>query len=460
VYFLTRDQEEAVAPQSMPSAEQKPADVVAKGRPEGPEPGQEDAASKPQTEKGPAVSEPEDGDWIAQVTAGMNSQNLNARYKAIWLLQDHPSPEAVDLLTLFLKDENPDVVEEAIGALAFLVRRDGRLKDMVYDVLAQKAGDQEFVLRGEALVHAAIVAQDNRVLPLVEKLIQDDPSRGKAFASRTLTSVASAESVPYLKVILEETEEAAARRNALATLMRIESPDAVALLQEHMLSEEPEKQAQSTWALSRQNKPEHNEVLTVAMAEGRLSPEAVANVVKSPAAPTVFGGLLSQEELDKERKVELLQALAADGLYNTEEVRAELVSVIEPLLESADPDLEVEAIKALGQIGGGQEAVDLLEPKLDSSRSWIREEALYAMVPYLSPRRYKPMLEMLWDDEESIRRTALMLAAGYVNDSDRPTLEEARKHPDEFISKKVVLILDHWLPVKTKQTNLAAERTQ
>ena len=94
----------------------------------------------------------EDHRWLDGARAAINAPDINARFKAVWNLGKHPTPEAVDLLTLFLKDSNSDLVEEAIDQLGSIALKNSELNEAVYKLLEAKAKDRQFSKRGQALV--------------------------------------------------------------------------------------------------------------------------------------------------------------------------------------------------------------------------------------------------------------------------------------------------------------------
>jgi HEAT repeat protein len=165
-------------------------------------------------------------------------------------------------------------------------------------------------------------------------------------------------------------------------------------------------------------------------------------VAKSPAAPAVFSELLQSNDIGKDDKISLLQTLSENTVLAPSEVRSGVVSAVNPLLDSADPDLEIAAIRTLGKVGSGKAVAEMLLPKLESNNSpLVREEALNAYALHCNPKNYKPALDMIWDGEENIRKSALTLCQPFLTESDRAVLEEALNHEDEFIRKHVEKIL-------------------
>jgi HEAT repeat protein len=118
------------------------------------------------------------------------------------------------------------------------------------------------------------------------------------------------------------------------------------------------------------------------------------------------------------------------------------MDAVRPLVDSNDPDLQVQAIKIMGMGFGSEETTEILNPKLHSSDTRVRKEALNAYLPYIGPENYKTVLEMIWDKDETIRRNALAYAQQFIDDSDHPLLEKALQHEDEAIRKSVSQILN------------------
>ena len=111
-------------------------------------------------------------------------------------------------------------------------------------------------------------------------------------------------------------------------------------------------------------------------------------------------------------------------------------SVVAPLLDSEDPNVELEAVKTLGKIGGGEGTAKLLEEKLMSDNDSIRQAGIEAYLSYTTPWTYQPLLPVIWDKIENVRRIAYVVSENFVTESDRPILEKAAKHEDEFIRER------------------------
>lgn len=385
----------------------------------------------------------EDHRWLDGAKSAINSPDINARFKAVFDLGKHPTPEAVDLLTLFLNDSNSDLVEEAIDQLGSIALKNSELNESVYKLLEAKAKDRQFSKRGQALVIAATLGLNDRILPVISDLIseKDSQARLKVFASRALAFIASPESIPQLRLLLGKSKDPEIHRMAFGALAKIATPEATDLLAEQVHSSDEKDQVSSAWALSLKNEEEYNQVLISAIAGGTIGGKALSVIAKSPAAPAVFSELLQKNDIGKDDKVSLLNTLSENTIFAPSEVQSGVVSAVNPLLDSTDPDLEIAAIRTLGKVGAGKAIAEMLLPKLESDSPLVREEALNAYALHCNPINYKPVLDMIWDREENIRRSALTLSQPFLTESDRAVLEEALNHEDEFIRKHVEKIL-------------------
>ena len=92
--------------------------------------------------------------------------NVSARMRAIFSLRSESSEEAVKVLSAFLNDKDMEVVSEAIDALGY-IGLNSELKDLVYVLLEEKAGDKGFPARGSALIIAAMFGKHDRIFPVI-----------------------------------------------------------------------------------------------------------------------------------------------------------------------------------------------------------------------------------------------------------------------------------------------------
>ncbi|MBW2737532.1 MAG: HEAT repeat domain-containing protein [Deltaproteobacteria bacterium] len=387
-----------------------------------------------------------DSDRIEAASAAVNNEDISAKFRAILSLRQELSQEAIDILLRFLHDKDGAVVSEAIDTLGFIGSNNSDLKDLVFRILEEKAKDKNFAAAGHALITAAILTEDNRILPVILDYVSEENEVQKAFAARAMSFIATPECIAPLKVVLEGSDDPQVHRNAFNILARIDTPEAIDLLQQYMLSKDEDKQARSAWALSRQNKKEHNEILIEAIANHSLPQKGISVVASSPAAHEVFGTILQRYDTEKKDKIFLLKLLADNAWRASADVRSGIVgSVLIPLLDSEDTDLVIDAIKALGKMGTEENTLDVLIPKLQSENFLVQENALGAFAKYCTPRTYKPLLDLYWDDDEKIRRGAFVLSERFLNSSDIEVLKKAANHSDEFISKQSKTIMDQIL---------------
>ncbi|MDY6986720.1 MAG: HEAT repeat domain-containing protein [Thermodesulfobacteriota bacterium] len=386
---------------------------------------------------------PENRSWIASSERALNNEEVSQRIQAVLDLRKHPGAEAVHLLANFLNDKAAVVVSEAIDSLGFIGLNSDR-GDAVYEILEEKAKDKGFALRGQALITAAMLGKD-RLLPVVSDFIYDENDSGRDSAVRALALIASPACVHYIDVLLHKSDDTEVRRNSFNALAKIDSPEALGLLQKHMASSNDEDQAASALALSSLNRPEVNQILADAIQGNQLETGTIRALARSPAAASIFGDLLQREGVEKAKKASLLKTIAKHSTsYGSMERRTELKEAVEPLLNSSDPMIQKEAIRAISGIGAEGTDVALMS-KLDSKDPNIRQETVSSLVGYVTPTNYKELLPVIWDDDQETRRIAFMCVQQFLGESDREILEKAKSHPDELIRKQVPMLLEQVL---------------
>ena len=83
---------------------------------------------------------PDDTDWQTQVEAALNDPDASVRMRAVRLLWKNMTPESVELLAMFLDDQETVVAEEAIDALGHIATN-SELGPEVFNILTAKATD-------------------------------------------------------------------------------------------------------------------------------------------------------------------------------------------------------------------------------------------------------------------------------------------------------------------------------
>ncbi|NVM20902.1 MAG: HEAT repeat domain-containing protein [Desulfobacterales bacterium] len=387
--------------------------------------------------------EKKDTSWLESTSKALTDPNVSARVRAVSDLRKHPSSETVYLLLNFLEDKDSAVVSEAIDTLGF-IGLNSDTADLVYEILEEKARDKSFALRGQALVTAAIIGK-NRVLPVVSDFMSEGNSHAKDLAVRALSLIGSPACVPYIEALLPQIDDPEIRRNSFNILAKIDTSEALGLLQEYVHSSNDRDQTASAFALSRLNSPELNEMLADEIQEKRLEKDTLRALATSPGAPSIFGDLLQRENAEKDQKVSWLKTLAKySSAYGPSERRTELKEAVEPLLDSPDATIQKEAIRAMAGIGA-EDTDKALIPKLESKDPEVRKETAFSLIGYVTPKNYKALLDLLWDDDQETGRIALMCVEQFVDESDRESLEKAKDHPDELISKHASILLDRVL---------------
>lgn len=371
--------------------------------------------------------------------------DTGALIKAIVSLREVYSREAVELLIKFLAFEEEAVVAEAIDTLG-VIGLNSDQKDYVLKVLLEKASDKEFLLRGPALLTAAMMGEPGRTLPVIAKYISEEGDGGKDFAVRAMAFIATPECVPLVRELLEKTKDWEILRDTYVLLTKIDSPEAVQLLREGLYAEDGDKQLQSAWALSRGLNEKHSASLIEAVSAGGLAKDAMAVIARSPAAPEVFGSALSNEALEKNYRLQLFDVLASNTLSAPGKVRNSVAEMLQPFLNSSDSAVEVAALKALAKAGASTDQTPVIAPKLESKDFLVQGAALQAFVQYCTPQTYSPLKTLWYDDDEQIRRTAFFFSEPFLSTKDLPDLEKATTHEDEFIKKHSQVMIKYLTP--------------
>ncbi len=364
------------------------------------------------------------------------------RMDKVLKLRDNASPESIRTLKQFLEDSDHGVVAEAVDALVH-IGVEGGFGEEVLNILEEKARDASFIGRRDALLGAATIGKD-RLAPMIGELLAEGSENGneelRAMLANALTLINSPICVPHLEVLLSKAENPETRRNCYETLAGIGSAEALSLLEKGLSSSKDEDQAASIMALARLDRPEMGEKLSEALKNDRLGPVAVQTLVMSEAAPVIISDFMQREDVNEDQRLQLLKNIASFSTHASGPVRESIAEALEPYIDSPDKDIQVQAIRGLGQLAGKRSG-DVLLPKLYAEDPQVREAALQAFVAYTTPKNYTALLDLLWDPNEKTRRTAMWFAQKFVNTSDREIMERAMEHDDPFIREHAANLL-------------------
>jgi HEAT repeat protein len=384
----------------------------------------------------PAENEPaeksDNGDWQTTAKNALHSPDVSVRIEAIHKLWDNTTPEAVKLLSMFLDDKESAVAEEAIDALGNIALK-SELSEEVLSILIDKATDKESLIRGPALMTAAMIGDQDHLLPVIGSIIEENNDSALDYAVRAIGFINGPETVPYLKKVLEKDIGRDLQRNVYTMLMYADSEDAVQIIEDATNSKDKEKQVNTVWALSRSNVSENTQILSNAVKANKLGDESLSIIASSRAAPMVFEDALQNGSLTSMDKRNLLRVISDNTRAASSDVRNQMAEVIKPLLNSNDVQVQKDAIDAIGKIGADNQA-ETLAPELESDSPILQGAALNAYAQYTTPSTYKPLIKLWYNEDEKIRRTAFFLSSIFLNDSDMEDLEKATENPDKFIS--------------------------
>jgi len=405
--------------------------------------------SKPVIKKEPETKAGlEETDWQTRIEAALNNPDIRVRMRAVRLLWNKMTPESVELLAMFLDDQEAVVAEEAIDALGHIAQN-SELGEEVFNILIARATDKEFRSRGPALLTASMVGGPDKVLPVIDTILEEKDQSAREYAVRAIAFVNGPEAVPYLAKILAEGGSREMQRTAYSLLAKAGSEEALQVLRSDVYSKEREKQVNTVWALSRNTNESNTQILSSAVRGKLLGDDSLSIIASSRAAPAVFNEAFQSDNLTDVDIRNLLRVISNNTMQASKDVRNQTAEIIKPLFESKNEKVQKDAIEALGKIGATDNQADALAGKLESDSPILQGAALYAYAQYTNPNTYKPLKTLWYSDDEKIRRTAFFLSSPFLNQSDMEDLQKATKHPDEFISKQSTLKINQ-LDVQNK----------
>ena len=372
-------------------------------------------------------------------------QNISSIFNQFIAFRKQPSEDALNIICGYLNNPNRVIAKTAINTLAVVGSKIGQ-NEHVFNILAQKAMDKEFNYRVDALLTAATVGKD-KLLPIVSEYIseaeQDSDSAGYDYASRAMALISSPACVPYLNSLLSNTENENIHRNCFETLARIGTPEAAGIIEQHLLSSNLKDQASSALALTRLNSPEYNQIMADKIIDKSFQANTISAILTSRAAPDVVERIIKEKAIESKDKVALLKNIGAEVPYISKNMRNEISSSISSLLtdNKDSKDVKLEAIKTLRKLGG-EETADILAPELKNEDPDIRREATVAFTLYADPYNYTNLSDLIWDSDKKTRRTALLTISRFISEEDRPLLEKAVEHEDEYIRNRAQELLD------------------
>ncbi len=386
-------------------------------------------------ESGKAVKPAEKSDkddWQTAIKNAMHSPDVSVRIGAVRQLWGKTTPETVELLSMFLDDKERAVAEEAIDALGNIALNSD-LNEQVLEILTDEATDKKSRVRGPALMTAAMIGDQDHLLPVISSIIEENNESALDYAVRAIGFINGPEAVPYLKKVLEKDISRDLQRNVYTMLMDSDSEDAMKIIEDATYSKNKEKQVNTVWALSRSNTDTNTQILSGAVKANKLGDESLSIIASSRAAPAVFDEAFQSDNLTNNDKRNLLRFISNNTQMAPKDVRNQVAEAIRPLLNSPDIQVQKDAIDAIGKIGADSNQAEALVPELESDSPILQGAALKAYAQYTTPSTYKPLIKLWYSEDEKIRRTAFFLSSAFLNNSDMEDLEQATKHTDEFI---------------------------
>jgi HEAT repeat protein len=288
-------------------------------------------------------------------------------------------------------------------------------------------------------LYAAAEITKADMLPIVADYINNSDEKtqteGYDVASRALAIIANQQTVPYLEDLLAKVKDLEIRRNCYDTLAAINSFESLSILKTQLEAAQGSDQIAGAVALARMQDPEAIGFLTESIQAQKFSPETIARLSSSPAAPDVFDLLLNSDMVAETQKIELLDTLAEYAVEGNNMLRGKMTDMLVTYIETSNsPEMKARAIRVIGALGE-ESAPEIMQSYFNSDDADLRKEAFFNFVDYTNPSNYESLFDFLWDEDEKVRRTAMVSLERFAGYGDIEMLERAAQHDDEFIRK-------------------------
>ena len=264
---------------------------------------------------------------MAQIKVWQNSNSTSDRIKAVLALRDMNTMAAVKLLTWFLDDVVDAVAIEAIDALTNIALNSD-FDVEIFDALQEKALDQYYAFRNQAIVAAAMIGPDQAMLQIVSKVMQDGGEEAFNAATRAMSFIATADCVPHLKVVLEQSDDPMITKSAANTLMEINTPESIAIVTALLSGTTEQSQKLGAWALTRRENAENAALLSRAITSGTLQDGAIKLVACSPTAADVFNDIFENQAINNQEKANLLKLISNFTYFGSSKTRNEMAKTV------------------------------------------------------------------------------------------------------------------------------------
>ena len=401
------------------------------------------------------TAEPELGQSI-NTSASSDSQTLTEKnaatenpvkiLKQIVSYRYNPSPETIATLSAFLDYEDQSVASEAIEVLRFiaLTNATSNQQEAVAEILKAKAEDPSYNLRDKALYAAAEIAKED-VLPIIAEYINNmdeaTQTAGYDIASRALALIRNETTIPYLGDLLSKVDTPEIRRNCYETLATINSYESLSIITTELETAQGIDQIAGAKALARTKDPEGIAFLAQSIQTQKFSPETIAQLSYSPGAPDVFDSLLNNDMITEVQRTALLDTIAEYSVEGNRNLREGMTDMLASYIENTNSSKKkIMALKGIAAIGE-ERAPEILMTYLDSGDAQLRKEAVLNFTNYTNQSNYEALFDLLWDEDEKVRRTAMVSLERFAGAEDIEILEKAAHHNDEFISKHAGTLL-------------------
>ena len=357
--------------------------------------------------------------------------------------RQNPSYEAVCVLSSYLENENRILALEAILVLQSIALT-GNQQEAVLEILIAKATDPSYFLRDRALYAVASIAKED-MLPIIDDYIdisdENFQTENYNLASRALAIIRNQHTIPYLEDLLSKVKDPDIRHNCYDTLAAIDSYESLLVLKIQIQVAQGSDQIAGVKALARTQNPETVEFLSEAIQEQKFSAETIDRLSYSPVAPDVFGLLLNNNLIAKEQKIELLNTLAEHSVEGNRNLRRRMTDMLVAYIETNNSsEMKARAIRVVGALGE-ERAPEIMQSFFNSEDATLREEAFFNFVNYTNPSNYTSLFDFLWDEDEEVRRTAIVSLERFANYGDIEMLEKAALHNDVFIREHASTLL-------------------